>query len=196
MSPSKWKRPSRSIRSPRPTPAAKPAAPAASSSSPSPTDRVGRRFGGAPGAPRLAPLPATRAWRWSGGGHPAPSSMTLLGLVQHMAEVERNWFQRVFAGQDVPPVFGEGNADGFALQPVRGLDEAMTVWQAEIARGRELTAGASWDDSGRLSEQEAGHVGDQGVSLRWIMVRMIEEYARHNGHADLIREQIDGVTGA
>ncbi|MBC2866285.1 DUF664 domain-containing protein [Streptomyces mexicanus] len=122
--------------------------------------------------------------------------MTLLGLVQHMAEVERNWFQRVFAGQDVPPVFGEGNADGFALQPVRGLDEAMTVWQAEIARGRELTAGASWDDSGRLSEQEAGHVGDQGVSLRWIMVRMIEEYARHNGHADLIREQIDGVTGA
>ncbi|MFE9442837.1 DinB family protein [Streptomyces sp. NPDC006602] len=126
----------------------------------------------------------------------APSSMTLLGLVQHMAEVERNWFQRVFTGQDVCPVFGESNADGFALHPDRGLDEATAVWQTEVARGRELIAAASLDDSGRLSEQEAGHVGDHGVSLRWIMVHMIEEYARHNGHADLIRERIDGVAGA
>ncbi|MDH6589857.1 putative damage-inducible protein DinB [Streptomyces sp. SAI-133] len=124
-----------------------------------------------------------------------PSSMTLLGLVQHLAEVERNWFQRVFAGQHLPPVFGENNVDGYALRPDRGLDEAMAAWHAEVARSRELTADASLDDSGRLSEQEAGYVGDQGVSLRWIMVHMIEEYARHNGHADLIREQIDGVTG-
>ncbi|KPI06335.1 Protein of unknown function [Streptomyces sp. OK228] len=122
--------------------------------------------------------------------------MTLLGLVQHLTEVERNWFQRVFAGQDLPPVFGESNLDGFVLLPDRALDEVMAVWQAEIARGRELIADASLDDSGRLSEQEAGHVGDQGVSLRWIMVHMIEEYARHNGHADVIRERIDGVTGA
>ncbi|MET8451017.1 DinB family protein [Streptomyces sp. NPDC005209] len=126
----------------------------------------------------------------------SPSSMTLLGLVQHMAEVERNWFQRVFAGQDVPAVFGQSNPEGFALEPGRGLDEAMAAWQAEVARGRELIAEASLDHSCSLSEQEAGHVGDQGVSLRWIMVHMIEEYARHNGHADLIREQIDGVTGA
>ncbi|CAM5717536.1 DUF664 domain-containing protein [Streptomyces olivaceoviridis] len=95
-----------------------------------------------------------------------------------------------------PPVFGESNPDGFTLQPERGLDEAMAAWQAEVARSRELIAEASLDDSGRLSEQEAGYLGDQGVSLRWIMVHMIEEYARHNGHADLIREQIDGTTGA
>ena len=126
----------------------------------------------------------------------APSSMTLLGLVQHMAEVERNWFQRVFAGQDVPAVFGESSADGFALQPDRGLDEATAIWQAEVDRGRELIAAASLDDSGHLSEQEAAYLGDKGVSLRWIMIHMIEEYARHNGHADLIRERIDGVTGA
>ncbi|MEU3895454.1 DinB family protein [Streptomyces sp. NPDC045251] len=126
----------------------------------------------------------------------SPSSMTLLGLVQHMAEVERNWFQRVFAGQSVSPVFGERNLDGFALLPERGLDEAMAAWQAEVARGRELIADAALNDSGRLSEQEAGHVGDRGVSLRWIMVHMIEEYARHNGHADLLREQTDGATGA
>ncbi|MFE4369108.1 DinB family protein [Streptomyces sp. NPDC056835] len=126
----------------------------------------------------------------------SPSSMTLLGLLQHMAEVERKWFQRVFAGQDVPTVFKEGSLDGFALQPERGIDEVMAAWQAEVARGRELIADASLGDSGRLSEQDASMVGDQGVSLRWIMVHMIEEYARHNGHADLIREQIDGVTGA
>lgn len=63
----------------------------------------------------------------------APSSMTLLGLVQHMAEVERNWFQRVFAGQNVPPVFGESNHDGFALKSGRGLDEAVAAWQAEVS---------------------------------------------------------------
>lgn len=126
----------------------------------------------------------------------APSTMTLLGLVQHMAEVERNWFQRVFAGRDVPPVFGVGNADGFSVQPGRGLSEATAAWQAEVARGRELVAGALLDDSGLLPEHEVGHVGGREVSLRWIMVHMIEEYARHNGHADLIRERIDGATGA
>ncbi|MGP3949953.1 DinB family protein [Streptomyces sp. 7N604] len=126
----------------------------------------------------------------------APSPMTLLGLVQHMAEVERNWFQRVFAGRDVPPVYEGGKGDGFALAPDRGIDEALAVWRAEVARSRELIAASSLDDSGKLSEQEAGHVGDDGVSLRWILVHMIEEYARHNGHADLLRESIDGVTGA
>ncbi|WP_310728642.1 DinB family protein [Streptomyces sp. N2A] len=129
-----------------------------------------------------------------------PSPMTLLGLVQHMAEVERNWFQRVFAGQDVPAVFAddhrEGADDGFALVAGRGIDEALAVWRAEVARSRELIAGRSLDDAGRLSEREAGHVGGQDVSLRWILVHMIEEYARHNGHADLLRERIDGVTGA
>lgn len=65
-----------------------------------------------------------------------------------------------------------------------------------MARGRELIADASLDASGHLSEHDAGHVGARGVSLRWIMLHMIEEYARHNVHADLIREQIDGATGA
>ncbi|MFI6584559.1 DinB family protein [Embleya sp. NPDC050493] len=125
----------------------------------------------------------------------ASSSMTLLGLVQHMAEVERNWFQRVFAGRDVPPVFDDSGADGFTLRPDRRLDEVIAVWQGEIARSRELITTASLDDSGRLSQQDAEALGGSGISLRWIMVHMIEEYARHNGHADLLREGIDGVTG-
>ncbi|MFG2094804.1 DinB family protein [Streptomyces sp. NPDC048612] len=124
----------------------------------------------------------------------APSTMTLLGLVRHLAEVERNWFQRVFAGQDVPPLYGEGG--GFTLAPDLGIDAALADWRAEVARSRELIATASLDDSGTLSEREAGFLGDQRVSLRWILVHMIEEYARHNGHADLLRERIDGATGA
>jgi uncharacterized damage-inducible protein DinB len=113
--------------------------------------------------------------------------MTLLGLVQHMAEVERNWFQRVFAGLDVPLVH-EGNEDGFTVEPERGLDEALAVWRGEIARGEQICAERSLDDTGVLWEQP--------VSLRWIYIHLIEEYARHNGHADLIRERVDGTTGA
>ncbi|WP_344576095.1 DinB family protein [Streptomyces lunalinharesii] len=126
----------------------------------------------------------------------APSPMTLLGLVQHLTEVERNWFQRVFAGQDAPRVYPEDSGDGFTLPPERGVDEVLGRWRAEVARSRELIAGSALEESGKLSEAEAGHVGDRGVSLRWILVHMIEEYARHNGHADLIRECIDGTTGA
>ncbi|OEU86228.1 hypothetical protein DB35_15890 [Streptomyces abyssalis] len=124
-----------------------------------------------------------------------PSEMTLLGLVQHMAEVERSWFQRIFAGQHVPPLYDEGKQDGFALSPERGMDEAMAVWHREVERGRELTAEASLDDSGTLPEPDAAVLGDDRVSLRWILIHLIEEYARHNGHADLLRERIDGTSG-
>ncbi|WP_330173157.1 DinB family protein [Streptomyces sp. NBC_01498] len=124
-----------------------------------------------------------------------PSTLTLLGLVQHMAEVERKWFRRVFAGEDVPPAFGQWEGNGFALHPERGIEETTAAWQTEIARARELVADASLDDSGRLPDEDAEQMGDPKVSLRWIIVHLIEEYARHNGHADLIREQIDGVTG-
>ncbi|GGT11584.1 mini-circle uncharacterized 19.1 kDa protein [Streptomyces chromofuscus] len=119
-----------------------------------------------------------------------PSSLTLLGLVQHLAEVERNWFQRVFAGLDVPPVHEDET--GYALHPDRGLDEALTIWHREIARGREICAGRSLDDTGRLVD---GPVAGMEVSLRWVLIHLIEEYARHNGHADILRERIDGVTG-
>ncbi|MFJ3103599.1 DinB family protein [Streptomyces sp. NPDC086835] len=126
----------------------------------------------------------------------SPSSMTILGLVQHLAEVERNWFQRVFAGRDVPLLYGKEGGFGYALAADRGIDEALASWQAEVDRSRELIADASLDDSGTLSKENAAVLGGEGVSLRWILVHMIEEYARHNGHADLLRESIDGVTGA
>ncbi|MEV0118287.1 DinB family protein [Streptomyces sp. NPDC050844] len=122
------------------------------------------------------------------------SSLTLLGLVRHLAEVERNWFQRVPAGQDVPPVY-EDPAGGFTLDPEQTFAEALAVWRRETALSRELCEGRALDDIGRLSAREAAVASSDGVSLRWILVHLVEEYARHNGHADLLREGIDGVTG-
>jgi hypothetical protein len=119
-----------------------------------------------------------------------PSSLTLLGLVQHLAEVERNWFQRVF-GLDVPPVYG--TEDGYALESGRGIEEALVVWRREIARGQEHCAGLSLDDLGRIPE---GPMAGIEVSLRWVLIHLVEEYARHNGHADILRESIDGAIGA
>ncbi|MFF0016850.1 DinB family protein [Streptomyces sp. NPDC005374] len=120
-----------------------------------------------------------------------PSALTLLGLVQHLAEVERNWFQRVAGGLDVPTVYEEES--GYVLDPGRGLDEALAVWRREIARGRQVCAGRSLDEVGLIVD---GPMRGLEVSLRWVHIHMIEEYARHNGHADILRERIDGVTGA
>ncbi|MFI6010719.1 DinB family protein [Streptomyces sp. NPDC051243] len=120
-----------------------------------------------------------------------PSELTLLGLVQHLAECERNWFQRVVGGLDVPPVFEEET--GYVLDARRGIDEVLGVWRREIARGLEACAGRSLESVGRIAD---GPMAGLEVSLRWVFIHMIEEYARHNGHADILRERIDGVTGA
>ena len=121
-----------------------------------------------------------------------PSALTLIGLVQHMAEVERNWFRRVLAGEQAPPIY-DPQADpsaadgGFELAEGATLRDALATWHAEVTRAREHCADLRLADTGRFREQD--------VSLRWIYVHMIEEYARHNGHADLIRERIDGASG-
>ncbi|GHE10045.1 DinB family protein [Streptomyces alanosinicus] len=120
-----------------------------------------------------------------------PSPLTLLGLVQHLAEVERNWFQRVLGGVDAPYLFPE-NA-GYGLDPERGLEEALAVWRAEIEHGRQVLAGRDLEDTGRMVDEPLTGVE---VSVRWVLIHLIEEYARHNGHADILRERIDGTTGA
>ena len=121
-----------------------------------------------------------------------PSGFTLTGLVQHLAEVERNWFRRVLAGEDAPPIYDpqddpNGPDGGFDLAENATLNAARAAWHEEIARARDLCAARALTDTGRFMGQD--------VSLRWIYVHLIEEYARHNGHADLIRERIDGTTG-
>jgi uncharacterized damage-inducible protein DinB len=121
-----------------------------------------------------------------------PSGFTLTGLVQHMAEVERNWFRRVLAGEQAPPIYDpradpDGPDGGFELARGASLGDALATWRAEADRARKNCAARSLSDTGRFMGQD--------VSLRWIYVHLIEEYARHNGHADLVRERVDGVTG-
>jgi len=122
-----------------------------------------------------------------------PSDLTLLGLVRHAAEVESHWAKKNFAGLDVKRPFGgeshpDGDPDGeFHPPPDATLDEALAVLRAEAKDADEIYAGASLDD---VENSERGL-----YSLRWILTHLIEEYARHLGHADLIREAIDGQTG-
>lgn len=121
-----------------------------------------------------------------------PSELTLLGLLQHVAEVERNWFRRVLAGEQALPIYGprdhpEGHDGGFDLSPQSSHGAAMGIWQNEIAQARANCAIRALDDTSAVMGTE--------VSLRWIYVHMIAEYARHCGHADLLRERIDGVVG-
>ena len=121
-----------------------------------------------------------------------PSSLSLLGLVRHMAEVERNWFQRVMEGRDAPPMYydRQTNLDGdFDDVAPELAEEAFSTWRAQCAIADEVTAAHELDDL--AVDTRDGH----DISLRWILVHMIEEYARHNGHADLLRERIDGETG-
>lgn len=120
-----------------------------------------------------------------------PSALSLLAVVRHMAEVERSWFRRVIDGQDVPLVWSpEGDFQAAYDDAGAAPEEAFAAWQAEIAIARDIEAAApSLDVTGTDRRS-----GDE-YSLRRVLVHLIQEYARHNGHADLIREGIDGATG-
>ena len=120
----------------------------------------------------------------------SPSSLSLLGLVRHMAEVEQGWFRRTTGRAEVSPLYyTDDNPDGdFDDVATADVAEAFEAWRRECEHARTVVAGVP-----SLDETFAGRTRD--YSLRWIMVHMIEEYARHNGHADLLRERIDGQTG-
>ena len=121
-----------------------------------------------------------------------PSSLSLLGLVRHMAEVERNWFRRILAGEDVPGIFWTDEEPDGDFDLVDDADPAADIatYREELRVCREIAARHP-DLDGVGARLRRGHE----VSLRWIYVHMIEEYARHNGHADFLRERIDGATG-
>ncbi|RKN58272.1 DinB family protein [Micromonospora costi] len=121
-----------------------------------------------------------------------PSTMSLLGLVRHMAEVERGWFRRVMAGEEAPPIYRtEADRDADFNEAIADPDvvaEAWRNWRAEIEFAEQLV---DRTDLGAEGRQRDG----TSISLRELLVHMIEEYARHNGHADLLRELIDGRIG-
>jgi uncharacterized damage-inducible protein DinB len=122
-----------------------------------------------------------------------PSSMSLLGLVRHMAEVERSWFRRRLAGQQLDFLYCtlETNEDGdFDDVNAADAETDLATYAREVELARETTAGRSLDDTFYHSYRK------EDMNLRWVYLHMIEEYARHNGHADLLRERIDGATGS
>jgi Protein of unknown function (DUF664) len=120
----------------------------------------------------------------------APSSLSLLGLVRHMAYVEWHWFVHVFAGRLTPPPLSmakDPDADFNDLDPAAAMAD-IGLFTRQCDEARAIVAAAEDLDTEAAS-------ADRPISLRWIMIHMVEEYARHNGHADLLREQIDGSVG-
>src|SRR5712691_12355193 len=119
-----------------------------------------------------------------------PSTLSLLGLVRHMAEGERQWFTIVFGGEpESYPYYTDDNPDADTDDvDTADVAEAFETWRAECDHARKLIAANPLLDAFGVQDGKE-------FTLRWILVHMIEEYARHNGHADLIRQRIDGATG-
>lgn len=148
---------------------------------------------------------ATLAWKCGGldaaglNAKVGVSSMTLGGILKHLAFVESDWFSRSLYGRDRPPPW---NAVDWKADPDwewhsaadDSPEQLLALWRHAVDQSRSLVASA-------LAEGELGQLAQRtgpdgrAPSLRWIVVHMIEEYARHNGHADLLRESVDGATG-
>jgi len=149
---------------------------------------------------------ATLAWKCSGLTDDQlrmafpPSSMTLGGLLKHVASAEDAWFTRTLAGQPMPDPWAAADAAGFGLEwswtsaASDTGDSLRALWRERVQRSRAIVQQV-------LEERGAAALADMHdswsgrVSLRWIITHMIEEYARHNGHADLLREAVDGTVG-
>ncbi|AUG75224.1 Mini-circle protein [Kitasatospora sp. MMS16-BH015] len=123
----------------------------------------------------------------------APSTLSLLGLVRHLAEVERWWFLQVLDGQATTEegLYWTKEDEDADFNDTADADAAadLATWREQIRLADAVTAGLPLETVAKRDRR------GEPVTLRWIMVHMIEEYARHNGHADVIREQIDGATG-
>jgi len=122
-----------------------------------------------------------------------PSGLSLLGVVKHLGWVEYYWFRYVFAGEDIepPPRVDDDNAVQFRIEPGDTVDSVLAFYVGQTEQARRITSAAtSLDDLGHRHARLMGV-----VSLRWILLHMVEETARHVGHLDLMRETIDGKTG-
>ena len=124
-----------------------------------------------------------------------PSSMSLLGLVRHMAEVERIWFRTRVAGEDIGPIFcSDTNPDGdFDDVDAADAEADFATYRGEVDAARAVLAARDLDDTFELTRRDGP--GQVSIDVRALVLHMIEEYARHCGHADLIRERVDGATG-
>jgi uncharacterized damage-inducible protein DinB len=141
---------------------------------------------------------ATLRWKCSGLGDDdlkrrsvPPSTLSLLGLVRHVTEVERNWMGRMLDGRPDPPIYySDANPDGdFDDLDSVPVEEVWATYDATVEESRRVLA--TFGDPADLARGTTG----RPRTLRWVLVHLIEEYARHNGHADLLREVIDGSVG-
>jgi Protein of unknown function (DUF664) len=120
-----------------------------------------------------------------------PSGLSLHGILRHLAGVERWWFRMQFAGEDVPMLYYSDDDPNQDFDSLDGdVAEVFGVWHAECERSREIVASASSLDQTGISKRTG-----EPFSLRWLLIYMVAEYARHDGHADLLRERIDGAIG-
>ncbi|MDQ0380907.1 DinB family protein [Amycolatopsis thermophila] len=140
---------------------------------------------------------ATLAWKCDGLSDEdlrrqsmPPSTLSLLGLVRHMAEVERAWFRRTLNGEQVPLVWSDKDFQVAYDASTSTRAEAFAAWQEEVDHARRIERAAESLDVTVFAPR-----WNTDISLRAVMLHMIHEYARHNGHADFLREGIDGVTG-
>jgi uncharacterized damage-inducible protein DinB len=123
-----------------------------------------------------------------------PSNLSLLGLVRHLADVERGWFRRGLgdeSSEDAPPIFYSDADPEADIDPPADADAAADIgtYLAEVDRCRRAI------EAQNSLDRVIGEDDDGPVSVRWVLQHMLEEYARHNGHADLLRQAIDGATG-
>jgi uncharacterized damage-inducible protein DinB len=117
-----------------------------------------------------------------------PSNTTLLGLLKHTALVHRWWLRAVFAGEAVPFPWSQEDPDAdWRVEPDETVEAIIALYNDEIARANTIIAAAQPDDMPKMAGRQQ--------SLRWILVHMVEEMARHNGHADILRELTDGAMG-
>ena len=148
---------------------------------------------------------ATLAWKVSGldaaglGATVGPSSMTLGGMLKHLAYVEESWFSQVLHRRDPQPPWNtvDWKADrdwDWHSAAEDTPEELLKLWRDAVERSRSLLAEALADGGLERLARRTWPDG-RAPSLRWILVHLIEEYARHNGHADLLRESVDGSTG-
>jgi len=123
-----------------------------------------------------------------------PSTLSLLGLIRHLADVERGWFRRGLAGEVAPPLYAtradpDGDFNGAVADPAV-VAQAWAAWRGEVEYADRFVAATPDLLSISVADPDRGP-----LSLRWVLVHMIEEYARHVGHADLLRQLIDGRVG-
>ncbi|MGY0021626.1 DinB family protein [Streptomyces sp. cg35] len=123
---------------------------------------------------------------------PTSPTMTMAGLISHMRWVEHTWLEVLFLGGDKTqnPSFDEANEDADWRTDGVSLKQLLDEYEAQCARGNEIVAAASLDDVGRHPDYRSGN-----ANLRWMLIHLVEETGRHAGHADIVRELLDGAKG-